>query len=61
MRKTLSQHQIATVQSTSIDEFAGIVRLGTVLAHASGEWIASGLAGLRDQRDDHPRIGGEQH
>jgi hypothetical protein len=41
VRKTLSQHEIATVQTTSIDEAAGIVRLGTVLAHASGEWIAS--------------------
>ncbi|MFY9834872.1 MAG: ERF family protein [Xanthobacteraceae bacterium] len=41
VRKTLSQHEIATVQTTSIDESAGIVRLNTVLAHASGEWIAS--------------------
>jgi hypothetical protein len=41
VRKTLSQHEIATVQITSIDEVAGIVRLSTVLAHASGEWIAS--------------------
>jgi hypothetical protein len=41
VRKTLSQHQIATVQTTSIDQSAGIVRLSTVLAHASGEWIAS--------------------
>ena len=41
VRKTLSQHEIATVQTTSIDESAGIVRLSTVLAHASGEWIAS--------------------
>ena len=41
VRKTLSQYEIATVQSTSIDESAGIVRLSTVLAHASGEWIAS--------------------
>ena len=41
MRKTLSQHEIATVQTTAIDEAAGIVRLSTVLAHASGEWIAS--------------------
>src|SRR6516162_55327 len=40
-RKTLSQHEIATVQTTSIDESAGLVRLSTVLAHASGEWIAS--------------------
>jgi hypothetical protein len=41
VRKTLSQHEIATVQTTSIDDAAGIVRLSTVLAHASGEWIAS--------------------
>ncbi len=41
VRKTLSQHEIATVQTTRIDESAGIVRLSTVLAHASGEWIAS--------------------
>src|SRR5689334_13030728 len=41
VRKTLSQHEIATVQATSIDETAGIVRLSTVLAHGSGEWIAS--------------------
>ncbi len=41
VRKTLSQHEIATVQTTAIDETAGIVRLSTVLAHASGEWIAS--------------------
>ena len=41
VHKTLSQYEIATVQTTSIDESAGIVRLSTVLAHASGEWIAS--------------------
>jgi hypothetical protein len=41
VRKTLSQHEIATVQTTSIDEAAGIVRLNTILAHASGEWIGS--------------------
>jgi hypothetical protein len=41
VRKTLSQHEIATIQTTSIDESVGIVRLSTVLAHASGEWIAS--------------------
>jgi ERF superfamily protein len=41
VRKTLSQYEIATVQTTSIDETAGIVRLSTMLAHASGEWIAS--------------------
>ena len=41
VRKTLSQHEIATVQTTSIDDAVGIIRLSTVLAHASGEWIAS--------------------
>ena len=41
VRKTLSQHEIATVQTTAIDQAAGIVRLSTVLAHVSGEWIAS--------------------
>ena len=41
VRKTLSQHEIATVQTTSIDQSAGIVNLTTILAHASGEWIAS--------------------
>jgi hypothetical protein len=41
VRKTLGQHEIATVQTTSIDQGAGIVNLTTVLAHASGEWIAS--------------------
>ena len=35
------QHEIATVQTTAIDQTAGIVNLTTVLAHASGEWIAS--------------------
>jgi hypothetical protein len=41
VRKTLGQHEIATVQTTAIDQPAGIVHLTTMLAHASGEWIAS--------------------
>src|SRR5580693_9311785 len=41
VRKILGQHEIATVQTTSIDQTAGIINLTTVLAHASGEWIAS--------------------
>ena len=41
VRKILGQHEIATVQTTSIDQAAGIVNLTTMLAHASGEWIAS--------------------
>jgi hypothetical protein len=38
--KTLSQHEIATVQTTSVDQAAGMVSLTTVLAHSSGEWIS---------------------
>jgi hypothetical protein len=41
VRKTLGQHEIATVQTTTIDQTAGLVNLTTVLAHSSGEWIAS--------------------
>ena len=41
VRKTLGHHEIATVQTTAIDQTAGTVNLTTVLAHASGEWIAS--------------------
>jgi ERF superfamily len=41
VRKTLSQHEIAALQTTAIDQASGTVNLTTVLAHASGEWIAS--------------------
>src|ERR1700681_3318428 len=41
VRKTLGQHEIATVQTTAIDQAAGLVNLTTMLAHASGEWISS--------------------
>jgi hypothetical protein len=41
VRKALGQHEIATVQTTAIDQARGIVSLTTMLAHASGEWIAS--------------------
>jgi ERF superfamily len=41
VRKTLGQHEIATLQTTAIDQTVGMVNLTTTLAHASGEWIAS--------------------
>jgi hypothetical protein len=41
VRKTLSKQEIATVQTTRIDSSSGQVRLTTLLAHASGEWISS--------------------
>jgi ERF superfamily len=41
IRKSLGQHEIATVQTTTIDKESGQIRLTTLLAHASGEWISS--------------------
>src|SRR5215475_16062361 len=41
VRKTLGRHEIAAVQSTEIDKEAGLIRLNTILAHSSGEWISS--------------------
>src|SRR2546430_13018003 len=41
VRKSLGQHEIATIQTTAIDHDSGQIRLTTVLAHASGEWISS--------------------
>ena len=41
VRKSLGRHEIATLQTTSIDQEAGLVRLTTVLAHSSGEWVSS--------------------
>lgn len=41
VRKSLGRHEIATVQTTSIDEVAGLIRLTTTLAHSSGEWVSS--------------------
>jgi ERF superfamily protein len=41
VRKVLGQHEIATVQRTEIDREAGLIRLTTILAHSSGEWMSS--------------------
>src|SRR5215813_4589201 len=41
VRKALGKHEIATVQTTSIDREVGLIQLTTVLAHSSGEWVSS--------------------
>jgi hypothetical protein len=41
VRKALGGHEIAMVQTTAIDIDAGLIRLTTTLAHASGEWLSS--------------------
>jgi hypothetical protein len=55
VRKTLGQHEIATVQTTAIDQTAGTVNLTTVLAHASGQWIASDwpVCSIADTAEPH--------
>jgi hypothetical protein len=53
VRKTLGQHEIATLQTTAIDQTAGMVHLTTTLAHAS----ASGLRPIgRSARSPRPPI-----
>jgi hypothetical protein len=41
LRKSLGRYEIATVQTTSIDDVTGLIRLTTTLAHSSGEWLSS--------------------
>jgi len=41
VRKSLGKHEIATIQPSAIDKDAGLLRLTTVLAHSSGEWVSS--------------------
>lgn len=41
VRKTLSQQEIATIQTNRIEQVTGHVHLTAPLAHAFGEWISS--------------------
>jgi hypothetical protein len=41
LRKALGQHEIAILQTTGIDQAAGVVKLTTTLCHSSGEWVGS--------------------
>src|SRR6202451_2686825 len=41
VRKCLGQHEIATIQATTIDSDCGLIKLTTTLVHASGEWVSS--------------------
>ena len=54
VRKTLGQHEIATVQTTAVDQAAGIVKLTTIIAHSSGEWIASDWPVCRIAETEQP-------
>ena len=46
VRKSLGRHEIATVQTTSIDEAAGLIRLTTTLGPFLRRMAVVGLAGL---------------
>src|SRR5262249_48729231 len=41
VRKTLSEQEIAVIQTTAIDQYTRMLQLTTMLAHSSGEWISS--------------------
>jgi ERF superfamily len=49
VRKVLGQHEIATVQTTAVDQAVGLINLTTVLAHAlrgmdASDWPVCALA-----------------
>src|SRR4051812_12874054 len=59
VRKSLGRQEIATVQTTSIDDGAGLIRLTTTLAHSSGEWLAFHWAVLPGREASGPHwVGG---
>jgi hypothetical protein len=41
VRETLSEQEIAVIQTTAVDQASRMLNLTTLLAHSSGEWIAS--------------------
>jgi len=54
VHKSLGQHEIATLQTTAVDQENGQVRLTTLLAHTSGGIDRLGVAGVSHQRDRLP-------
>jgi hypothetical protein len=54
VRKSLGRHEIATVQTTSIDDAAGLIRLDHDASAFVRRGGVLGLAGLSGQRDGCP-------
>jgi hypothetical protein len=52
VRKTLGQHEIATVRTTAIDQTVGFVNLTTVLGACLGEWMRRTGRSARSARLD---------
>ena len=58
VRKTLGQHEIAIVQTTAIDQAAGVVNLTTVLAHRRENGLPRiGRSALSPTRSTPRRMG----
>ena len=57
VRKSLGQHEIATLQTTAINQDSGQIRLTTLLAPYLRGMDRFGLAGVFHQRDRHPASG----
>jgi hypothetical protein len=55
VRKTLSKHEIATVQTTDVDAATRTVQLTTMFVHSSGEWLASVWPVCSVSDVSHPR------
>jgi hypothetical protein len=55
VRETLSQQEIATIQTTRVEPGTGQIYLTTLLAHACGEWISSDwpVCGSKDMETPH--------
>jgi ERF superfamily len=55
VRKTLSQQEIATIQTTRVEPDTGQIHLTTLLAHSGGEWISSDwpVCGAKDTEAPH--------
>jgi hypothetical protein len=54
VRKTLSQQEIATIQTTRMDQATGKIHLTTTLAHSSGEWLSSDWPVIASTDTDAP-------
>src|SRR5215475_2240901 len=54
VRKTLSEQEIAVIQTTATDQSTQMLNLTTLLAHASGEWDRLSLAGVCRRGDCQP-------
>ena len=58
VRKTLGQYEIATIQTTAVDQTAGIVNLTTSAGPFVGGMDRFGLAGLRNRLHVDPSADG---